>query len=54
MAKLAPSDRQADTDRRQVRQHFVHWGVKTVATLVFAAIAFAIWLGWKLLSGSPP
>ena len=47
MAKPATLDRQIEKDRRQVRQHFVHWGVKTVATLVVAAICGLGWLAWK-------
>lgn len=52
MAKPATLDRQNEKDQRQVRQHFVHWGVKMLATLVFAAIAGVLWLGWLSLTGS--
>ncbi len=52
MTKPAILDRQIEKDRKQVRQHYVHWGVKTIATLVFAAIAGALWLGWISLTGT--
>lgn len=49
MAKPATLDRQIEKARKQVRQHFVHWGVKMLATLVVAVVCGLGWLTWKLL-----
>ncbi len=54
---MAKADRAAarrrELDRRQERQHFVHWGVKVLVSLVFAAIAGGGWLAWIYLTQRP-
>lgn len=52
MAKPGTLDGEHDKDRRQVRQHFVHWGVKTVATMIVALLAGVLWLAWVAMTGS--
>jgi hypothetical protein len=42
--------RQRERDRRQVRQHYVHWGVKTLVSLLAAVILGALWLAWLYLT----
>jgi hypothetical protein len=43
-----PSDagRQRERDERQVSQHYVHWGVKTIVGLVAGAAGGLLWLAW--------
>ncbi len=45
--------RRREQDRRQERQHYVHWGVKALVSLLFAAIAGALWLAWMYLTQRP-
>jgi hypothetical protein len=52
MARHSNAARQHEQDRRQARQHFVHWGVKTATGLGVAALAGVLWLAWKLLAAT--
>lgn len=51
MARQSAAEQQRRRDVRQVRQHYVHWGVKTVIGLLAAAVAGSIWLAWRVFTG---
>lgn len=50
MSRADSLARQQEKDQRQVRQHYIHWGVKTIATLIVAIVCGAAWIAWKLLA----